>query len=311
MKADQAIRGNHRRLLAVLACMALTAPAAAAEPPKKAEADPLLELNKKFQAAYARARKETLAKSGPVLLVEGDSVVLLRNGKRSEAAVVPVLYHTLKAVSHVPLAVYVLLAGAGDAELGVKRLADLRAYRDQVAKAAKHLGGRGLSEEQSKRATRLLARSRRFLDRVLAEKKVKADDLTAFARKAGPLLRDCAADAAHSQLDALDRQVQAWKGQMTEAEWKKLRVVVMGSAMPRKGNINVQYFAKRLGGTGEGPRIVYAESLWDEEKALNLLGTHLLDTAIGAAFFNDPERMHRDLLADAAAAYLKKMTVKP
>jgi len=42
-----------------------------------------------------------------------------------------------------------------------------------------------------------------------------------------------------------------------------------------------------------------------EQKALNLLATHQLDSEIAVAFFNDPERMERDLLSDAAAEYLK------
>jgi hypothetical protein len=84
-------------------------------------------------------------------------------------------------------------------------------------------------------------------------------------------------------------------------------VVVIGSALPRKDNVAVQYFARLLGVPGEGPRLVYAESLWDEARAVNLLGTHELDTAIGSAFFADPRRMHRDLLADAAAEHLKRL----
>jgi hypothetical protein len=57
----------------------------------------------------------------------------------------------------------------------------------------------------------------------------------------------------------------------------------------------------------EGRRIVVAESLWEEPKAMDLYGTHLLDGSIGQAFFGDPMRMHRDLLADAAKDYLAKL----
>jgi hypothetical protein len=65
-----------------------------------------------------------------------------------------------------------------------------------------------------------------------------------------------------------------------------------------------QYFARLLGENGEGKRIVYAESIFEESRALNLLGAHLLDTRIGSAFFDDAGRMHRDLLSDAAREYL-------
>jgi hypothetical protein len=47
------------------------------------------------------------------------------------------------------------------------------------------------------------------------------------------------------------------------------------------------------------------------EPALELLGTHLLDASIGEGFFGDPLRLHRDLLGDAAAAYLPKLLPEP
>jgi hypothetical protein len=39
---------------------------------------------------------------------------------------------------------------------------------------------------------------------------------------------------------------------------------------------------------------------------LRLLGTHLVDADIGTYFFNDAQRMHRDLLSDAAEAIIGK-----
>ncbi len=83
----------------------------------------------------------------------------------------------------------------------------------------------------------------------------------------------------------------------------------MGSQMPRKDNLAVQYFARLLGETGEGRRIIYAEAIFDEHRALNLLGTHLLDREIAASFFDDPLRMNRDLLGDAAAEYLRTLKI--
>jgi hypothetical protein len=49
--------------------------------------DPLVELNSRFRAAYGQARKELLAKQGPVIIADGDNVILLRGGLRSEVKV--------------------------------------------------------------------------------------------------------------------------------------------------------------------------------------------------------------------------------
>ena len=51
----------------------------------------------------------------------------------------------------------------------------------------------------------------------------------------------------------------------------------------------------------ERPR---TEELWDEPSELRLLATHVLDASVGEGFFGDARRMHRDLLADAAAQVL-------
>jgi hypothetical protein len=279
---------------------------APAQPP-----DPLLDLNQFFRAAYAQCRKELLAHSGPVILVEGDEVILLRDGKRTAVQVTPKLYHTLKAVSHVPLAVYVLLASAEEGKLRKEVRTELGTLREKIRQCEKSLGGRGLTEAQLRRQQEILTAALDFLDTVLESGEAKQMEVTTFARKLAPCVLANAADAAEVELTALNRQVLAWREGMPVAEWNQLRVIVMGSPLPRSGNLAVQYFARLLGVKGEGRRLVYAESLFEESRALNLLGTHLLDTQIGVAFFDDPQRMHRDLLADAATAWLNKNLAKP
>lgn len=116
-------------------------PPAAAQAPAPAKADaaayPLAELNKSFRAAYARARQQVLDQAGPIILAEGDSLVLRRGGKRSEVRYVPAVYHTLKAVSHIPLAIYSLLFLYGEGPLSEQHLADLRDYRRRIDGAGK------------------------------------------------------------------------------------------------------------------------------------------------------------------------------
>jgi hypothetical protein len=285
---------------------------ASLSPAQPAEAaNPLLEVNKAFRAAYAAARKDVLARTGPVILVSGDELVLLRDGKRTEAKVVPPIYHTLKTVSHIPLAIYAITAPAMDVPLDDARRAALRQYREKLPAAEKCLADCGLAEATSQRQQKLIAADGAFLDGLLEKGKVTKDQLLAYVRRQTPLILENVKEAARAQLEGLNRQVQAWKAEMTPAEWQSLRVVIEGSPMPRKGNLAVQYFSRLLAEPGEGLRIIYAESLFDETRALTLLGTNLLDSAIATAFFADPMRMHRDLLADAASECLNEMKVGP
>jgi hypothetical protein len=89
-----------------------------------------------------------------------------------------------------------------------------------------------------------------------------------------------------------------------------LQVVIIGPHMPREDLVVTQYFLRLLHEPREGRRVIYAESLWQEPQALDLLGTHLLDGGVGEAFFGDFMRMHRDLLGDAARQYLPKLLPK-
>jgi hypothetical protein len=300
------MRHRTSALLALAAALLLLPhgrPDTATEP-----ADPLAELNDRSRAAYRRAREEALARTGPVVLVEGDDLVLKYGQQRLVARTIPDEYHVLKAVSHVPLAVHALLAGRG--RLDDQRLFDLKEYRERVAAAGKVLARRGLRDEQLARQRKILDESDKLLARAVEKREVTGDDLDALYKAVRPEIDANTADAARAQIDGLHRQMSAWKAKLTDKEWSQLTVVVMGSQMPRRDNLAVQYFARLLGEGGEGRRIIYAEALFDEGKALDLLGTHLVDTRVGEAFFADPQRMHRDLLGDAARTYLDTLFKK-
>jgi hypothetical protein len=304
-----------RRLVCVLALAAVLflladlvrGPLARADRPEPT-VDPLLTLNQAFRQSYARARTATLDRLRPLVLAEGDRLVLLTGNGRQEVTVVPARYHELKAVAHVPLALYTLLLPTGQpAPLDDALRAELRSFRNLLAPARASLARRGFDAAQLARQYRLLDDSRRFLDETLAAKEVDANAVRAFSRRMAPLVLANASDAARLQIDAYRDQMAVWRRRLSDAEWGRLQVVVIGSAMPRRGHIAVQFFAHLLGEPGEGPRITYAESLWEDERALRLAGTRGLDTRIGRDFFGEDQRMHRDLLADAAAEYLKTM----
>jgi hypothetical protein len=118
-------------------------------------------------------------------------------------------------------------------------------------------------------------------------------------------------DAARAILVSLHHQVMAWKAELRESEWSKLTVLVVGRRLPRKDNLAVQYFSRLLGQTGEGERIIYAEGVGDEPRALDSLATQRVDTQVAIDFFNNPQAMSRDLLGDAAREYLPQLLAKP
>ncbi len=252
----------------------------------------------------AGGRAATLAKIDPLIVVELDNLILIHEGRRTEVKVIPPLYHRLKAVSHIPLAIYVGLAPYGNMPIDDDRLGRLRMFKTRVAAVLESLDRSGFDAEQRRRSRSLLERSSVFLEGMLSARKCDPAELKALTRAAGPVVLANASDAARAQIDAYHAQVAAWRRDLRPGDWSRLRVVVLGQQMARKHNVAVQYFAKLLGLSDESRRLVYAEELSGERQGLNLLATHQLDSELAEAFFGNPDRMEIDLLGNAASVYL-------
>jgi hypothetical protein len=269
--------------------------------------DAFEEADLEFRSLYAGGRAAKLARLGPLVLVEMDNLIMIRSGQRTEAKAIPTIYHRLKAVSHVPLALYVALAPYGDAPLDEERLAHLRTFKAKIDAVLASMDGAGFAPDQDSRSRKLLKRCAEFLDGVLTAKAYDLAELIRLTRQAGPIVLANAADAAKAQIDAYHTRMAAWRRDIPAEEWKELRVMVLGPQMPRKHNVAVQYFAKLMGLPGEARRLVYAEELSGVQQGLNLLSTHQLDSDLSEAFFADPNRMDIDLLGNAAAVYLDSL----
>ena len=269
----------------------------------------LTALNNAFRAAYADAKSRVLASSGPTLIVNGDNFALLRDGRRVEANVGAPVYDPVKTIAHIPLAIYVTLT-PGDGAVDDDRLMTLAGLRQLIPPAERSLDTLKLSAATLARQKQIVAASLAFLDDVTGRRKFVRSLLLAFTRGMAPLVMENVTEATRAQLDATHAQVSAWRRDLSPQEWNQLHVLIIGPHMPREDLVVTQYFLRLLHEPREGRRVVYAESLWKEPQALDLLGTHLLDGSVGEAFFGDYMRMHRDLLGDAASQYLPRLLPK-
>ena len=232
--------------------------------------------NDVFRAAYHDARARALAAAGPVLLVDGDHLILIDGARREQATIRDAQYHALKQTAHGALGVYAALADV-DGPLPPGRAETLRGLRNA-------LGQTNAAETLSE------------VDAVLAANASKRAELDAWARKVGPQLIAAAQQAAVMELAALDTATKRFQAALGDG-WAQVHVVVIGSHMAREHEIALDYFLHALGESAEGGRVIYAESLWQEPQALELLATHLLDSEVARGFFGDPMRLHRDLLS--------------
>lgn len=271
-------------------------------------ADPLADLNAAFRTSYRAAHQAALRQAGPVIVLQGDALTLISNGERTVCDVVPRLFHQLKSVAHTPLAV-ILSLQVWQSTDGLDGQSSLTSLRTSLMLALAQLGRYGFSAAQAARQAELLQACVELMDEALATGLPTSDRIAEFCGRMRPLVEQNTMEAARLKIDALHARMMAWKSELSLSEWRQLRVVVVGGPMPRRDCLGTQYFSKLLGVNGEGPRVIYAESADDEAQALQTEATHRLDRQIGATFFDDPERMGRDLMSDAARDYLQTLSV--
>lgn len=280
---------------------------------------PLAVVDQTFLDAYQRARQEELAAAPAIIVLEEDQMILLKKNpagqggprKRLVANVIPPIYTSLQSVAHVPVAVFVLAEPFRDRELSEANLSLLRRLLIDTQRAQGGLQQYSFSPEQWTRQQQILADSVAMITTLLESKQVDGKTLDAFCRQQAGAVMANGREAAVAQLREMDRALAAWKTQLTPQEWTQLRVVISGATMARRQDLAMQFFRKRLPGRVDERRLLYYEGDGGEDAALSLLGTDILDTAIGAAFFDNPLRMHRDLLGGAAADYLDAAPAAP
>ncbi|HEV2445459.1 MAG TPA: hypothetical protein VGS58_06035, partial [Candidatus Sulfopaludibacter sp.] len=179
-------------LLAVLILAGSCASAGAqtmATPAAPAQPSALTALNNAFRAAYADARTRVLASSGPTLIVNGDTFVLLRSGRRIEAGVQTPIYDPIKTIAHIPLAIYVTLT-PGDGAVDADRLKTLAGLRELIPPAEAGLNALKLPAPTLARQKQIVSGSLAFLDDVTAGRKCAPSRLVAFTRAMAPLVME-------------------------------------------------------------------------------------------------------------------------
>lgn len=297
-------------LAALLLCVGFTgfaAPAAA----QATGSEALDRLNAAFRARYAESREATLGRTDPVILVEFETLVLLHKSERRAEPFTPPLYHQLKSIAHIPLALFVMSSQYGDKPLPAKARRTLDEYRTLVVAARDALPALDIPANLRPTLDTIVASSLLLIDETRATGRFDPMATTALARSLEPAVMSAAREAARLQLDGLDRASRRFRADLGEEAWARAYVVVLGVRQARVGNLQYSYFRRTLGPAAEGKRLIYAESVFDEAKALELLGTILLDRGIGVAFFDQEYRMERDLLSDATAEYLDVLLPKP
>lgn len=290
----------------ILAVVLFSSAAFSAEPDERV-VSVLNDLDWSFIEAHKAANSVDLATGGPIVLVRDGKLVLRRGETEVEKQIVLQEYETFKTFAHMAAAIYMMLAPEGEGRLDDERLGRLRDYLAKMQRVEENIDEIGLTGKSLERQKEMLARSKQFLEGVVAREEFSDAELLAFTRGMTPMIEQNIAGAAKSQLDAMHAQMMAWKQEMSPEEWSKLRVALKGPALARDGELAKQYFTRLLNLKPDSVRLVYMEMYYPPTPMLTLLATRSVDGDISVAVFDNPDRLFRDVLAGAATVYIKRL----
>ena len=266
----------------------------------------LQDINNSFINAHSTARELDLAE-GPVIMYRNGQLILIKNDTKVTANVIFPTYHTFKVFAHIPVAIYLMLSPQGEGSIDSQNLQLLRSYYKKLEYVHKNINQITLNKTGLKEQKIILSKSMEFLKTIIDNEKFKNKELISFTQGMLPFINANIESAARNQLDAIHWQVMAWKSEMAPEYWKKLRVAIQGAVLARNGDLTKQYFKRLLNIKKEGLQLVYKELYFPPTPMLTLLATRSVDRGISVAIFNNPDRMFRDVLSDAAVSYLRTM----
>ncbi len=273
------------------------------------------ELDDRFVSIYEAARRRLIdeQQARALIVIKDDDMLLYHGDSRPDVmtGLRPAPYDKLKALGHVPLAIYCLLVGHTDDGKALPQsvLDALADYRRQVAAAGTVLDTTAeTAAGVLPRTLGMLERALSFLDQVIADGRVSRTELTGFCRANIADMNLIFAAAARAQLDVCHAHIMHVKENVLSADaWASLRVVIMGPHMARRDQNFLQYFSRLLHTPMDADkRVVYYEGD-DIDGALDLVGTAILDFRASQSMFGDENRLHRDVLADATTNYLDEL----
>eukprot|EP00730_Choanoeca_flexa_P012582 TRINITY_DN4415_c0_g1_i1.p1 TRINITY_DN4415_c0_g1~~TRINITY_DN4415_c0_g1_i1.p1 ORF type:complete len:428 (+),score=67.22 TRINITY_DN4415_c0_g1_i1:212-1495(+) len=289
--------------------------------------DPLVRFNNAFHLAYTNAG--TIVRPTPLLLIEGDYLVLWTTPEDRQmiGTYTPPIYHNLKMVSHIPLALSTALQPLFDDKLNLTQgypgrpnadakvcltpyvrqtLSELVANLSEVTDDDFDQRFKGTAAPINEQKI-ILNDCKAFGQAVLDANETSLNDIIAFTSKHQDILKNNLELAAGAQVDMLHSRVNAIEA-MLGSNASKMVVGVTTSIMAKNQSLVSQYFSRRYGvPTNHNQRFYVMEEVSTEPDNLNLMSTHVLDSVSGNWFFGDTYRLWRDALSDGARDALNRL----
>lgn len=268
--------------------------------------DDISKLNEAAGNAYFNGNSFILSNIGTILSVGSTSLYLTDGDKTTTYDYIPNSYTILKSLSHLLLGVTGGLLPFSNSRTDTDQwLPNIQQLYEAAKPVYDELDSYGLEEPALSRNRYMMGKLLDYLNKVIVDKYFDTTELYDLAYQMGPFTLANAYDSAQAQIDLLDSKVEQIANDLGQDKWMSTMVAIEVSHQPRSGYLQTQYFSYKLGERAQS-QLVVGENIsdGDVQSVKSLIATVLEDRMIATYSYRDRYRLERDLLSDAADAYL-------
>jgi hypothetical protein len=286
----------------------MNAGASADFPPQSGQADgpldPVASLNLTFRALYGANRDQLLAELPLAALT------LIGTGEiwRVECGELVKRYQPVEMLPKAKGLMHAVLGAHGtwghlvrrqDADLALQAAMRLNAALGQAIERV----SAELPVELAIPARVVLTELRDLSDLWCSGQAATHDQLPAALRRVKGELEEVIRAVGQAAFDSLRRSFQAFRDDSDPDHWRQCFVGVCGPGQGRRDNIEIAAAMSVMGREALGVRLLYLENALTIPDGLKFLASAIVEKDLGQAVFDDPYRMWRDLLAEAAVEH--------
>lgn len=266
-----------------------------------------------FRRTYQKAKEALVERLNPLIVVRFSDVLLMKDGVIvAEGKGIPSEYFVLRRVAHLPLTTYTKVRpyiGGYIDEVGHSELKRFASHIQNAMLELQHTDDVPLRNDNQL----VMSETLLFLETLNTGTSLTEQMFDEYRRIVMPPTMRLADRAGVAQVDALHTLMSDWKtSELSESEWKRAIVIVIGFRQARRDYAATQYFTElfpsdsRTLFPGETDRVFYMEELsidrndFQFELERQSIATQILDAEASTVLFGNFERMSIDVMADGA-----------
>jgi hypothetical protein len=290
-------------------------------------------INQNFHSAIQSSFEKQKNNQPPLIVYEHRHLKLIKSGKIIQDLSIepPPLYHQLKAISHLPLLLYlelILLQNANQLQhlqtLIQNAETELNIFTWDVQKDQFPLDQISKNADFEKevvlaRQSEILKKSALWLNRLAQNPRIFEADQKAlldqtfkdyFGEVREAVFKNISY-CAYLHLSVVHTQAMILYRSLSVVEQQQVQAVAYGPKGPRADSLGVQYLAWLLKQKGENERVIYFEGKTDLDQMLKSLAKFNVELEMGQDLYGDPLFMQRDILGADAYQIMKKAIHQP